>query len=122
VNLHVGNHLNRHATLQEVESAILGLDGVHHTLLTIELDSGQTLTIGGGPDLFVAEVAEDSVHRWAIIDRGVGDHSVDLVVGGQAVDYPAHLCVGRESVLDAARTFVLESGAKCSHLVWSMET
>jgi hypothetical protein len=47
------------ASLGGVEAAVRSLDGVARTLLTIEVPSGRRLTVGGGPDLFVAEVAED---------------------------------------------------------------
>jgi len=122
VRLQVEGHVYPHATADEVESAIRGLDGVGRTLVTIELESGTRLTVAGGPERFVAEVAEDDVRRWAVINPLAGDDLVDLVVGGQTVDYPARLCLDKESVLKAARAFVLGGGAKSDHLTWSVET
>jgi hypothetical protein len=72
--------------------------------------------------LFVAEVAEDDVNRWAVIDPSAGEKAVDLVVGGQRVDYPARLCVSLSAVLAVVRTFVVEDGARSSDVIWSQET
>ena len=120
--LHIDNSRNDNATLAEIEAAISRLDGADRSLVLVELPSGMTLTVGGGPHRFVAEVAETDTTRFAVIDPASGDDPIDLVVGGQLVDYPARVCVGREAVLAAARTFVRQSGARDAGLTWSMET
>src|SRR5207245_2046993 len=58
ITLHLDNQIKADATIQDVEAAVLSLDGEQRTLILVELPSGQTLTIGGGPDRFVAEVTE----------------------------------------------------------------
>jgi len=122
VTLHVDDQIKADATIQDVEAAVRGLDGDQRTLILVELGSGQTLTIGGGPDRFVAEVTESDTERWATIDPTQGNEPVDLVVGGQLVDYPARVCVSREIVLDAVRAFVQANGQRSPNVTWSVET
>lgn len=109
------------ATPREVEAAIRQLDGVTWTLVLVEDPSGRTLSIGGGPQRFVAEVADDDTHRFAIIDPSRGGGRIDLVVGGQLVDYPARVCVTLDVVLAAARVFTEQAGARHPELTWSVE-
>ena len=120
--LYTDGSRNDDATLAQIEAAIQRLDGDQRSLVMVELSSGQTLTIGGGPEQFVAEVAESDTSRFAVIDPRAGDSSVDLVVGGQLVDYPARVCIKRDAALCAARTFVQESGVRTPDLTWSVET
>ena len=120
--LYVDNHRKPNAKLADVEVALERLDGAQRTLVLIELPSGPTLTVGGGPDRFVAEVSESDTVRWAAIHQASDDSTIALVVGGQLVDYPARLCVDRHTVMEAARTFVRQDGARDPKLMWSRET
>ena len=121
--LHLDDQVNPDATLHEVELAIRALDSARHTLVLVELPSGKSLTIGGGPNRFVTELSEaDFRTRWAVIDPTRGDEPTNLVVGGQLVDYPARLCVDIHAVLAAARAFVSQDGARNQELTWSVET
>jgi hypothetical protein len=121
--LHLDDQVASDASLHEIELAIRALDGARHTLIIVELPSGKSLTIGGGPDRFVTELSEEDYRtRWAAIDPTRGDEPATLVVGGQLVDYPARLCVDIDTVLAAARTFVSENGARNQDLIWSVET
>ena len=121
--LHLDDQIIRDATLQEVELAIHALDGARHTLVRVELPSGKYLTIGGGPDRFVTELSEEDYRtRWAVIDPTCGEEPMNLVVGGQLVDYPARLCVDVHAVLAAARTFLSQDGARNPDLTWSVES
>jgi hypothetical protein len=122
ITLHRDEHITADATIHDVEAAVRSLDGAERTLILIELPSGQTLTVGGGPERFVAEVAESDTVRWATIDPTQGDESIHLVVGGQMADYPARVCVTRQVVLDAVRAFVEQNGLRSPNLTWSGET
>ncbi len=110
------------ATFRDVEAAIRQLDGVTWTVVHVEDQSGRTLMIGGGPQRFVAEVAEDATHRFAVIDPRRGGGRYDLVIGGQLVDYPARVCVTLDVVLAAARVFTEQAGARAPELTWSIES
>jgi len=110
------------ATPIDVADAIRQLDGVTWTLVHVKDPSGRTLTIGGGPRRFVAEVADDPKHRFALIDPSRGGGRIDLVVGGQLVDYPARVCVTIDVVLAAARVFTEQAGARDPGLAWSVES
>ncbi len=122
ITLHLDDEIKPDATIQDVEAAVRGLDGARRTLIRIELPSGQALTVGGGPDRFVAEVAESDTIRWATVDLTQGDDPVDLVVGGQLAGYPARVCVTKQTALDAVRTFVQQNGLRNPNLSWSVET
>lgn len=110
------------ATLREVEAAIRQLDGVTWTLVVVEDPSGRTLTIGGGPRRFVVEAADDATHRFAVVDPKRGGGRIDVVVGGQLVDYPARVCVTLEVALAAARVFAEQAGARDPQLTWAVES
>jgi hypothetical protein len=119
--LYVDGRVDLDASLPDIETAVRCLDGVNHTLLVVELPSGATITVGGGPNRFVVEVAENETDRWSVLDPRRPEGRVHLVVGGELVDAPARLCVDREAVLEAVRTFVEGNGARSARLQWSVE-
>jgi hypothetical protein len=121
IALYVDGRVHLDPSLPDIEVAVRSLDGAHHTLVVVELPSGKTITVGGGPDRFVAEVTESRTERWCVIDPRRPEGRVDLVVGGELIDPPARLCVDRDAVLDAVRTFVSANGARSARLVWSVE-
>lgn len=110
------------ATLRDVEEAIRQLDGVTWTLVHVEESTGRTLTIGGGPLRFVVEAADDPAHRFAVVDPSRGGGRIDLVIGGQLVDYPARVCVTVDVALAAARAFTEQAGARDPGLTWADES
>jgi len=120
--LHSDDGKKPDATPQEIEAAIRQLDGVTWTFVLVEDPSGRTLSIGGGPQRFVAEVADDATRRFTIIDPRRGGGRIALVVGGQLVDYPARVCVTLDVVLAAAKVFVEQAGARAPELTWSVES
>ncbi|GAA2908493.1 hypothetical protein JOD62_001378 [Microbacterium keratanolyticum] len=87
------------------------LDGQTHTLVTREI-SGWEVMIGGGPEQFIVTATRDSGQRIAnaltSTEPDDDDDTVDLTVGGQAVDYPAEYVLTRDEVLSAIAE--LESG------------
>ena len=120
--LYIDSDVGSEASLKDVEEAVRRLDGSRHTLMTVVLPSGKSLTIGGGPSRFVTEVAEDERNRWAAVDPTAGEEPVDLRVGGSLADYPARLCVDMETVLSAVRAFISDDGARSKSVTWSVET
>ena len=122
IALYVDGHVDLNASLQQIEGAILNLDGAGRTLVVVELPSGKTITIGGGPSKVVTEVAENETDRWCVVDPLRPEGKIDLVVGGQLIDPPARLCVAKKAALEAVRTFVSENGARSRRLEWSVET
>jgi hypothetical protein len=120
-SLHLESGTRENVGFSDVEAALRALDGSTATLVVIAAASGQTLTVGGGPALFVAEVAVSDTERWCIIDPGRPKGIVYLTVGGQLGDFPALLCVGIAPVMRAARAFVLD-GQRATSVDWSQET
>ena len=110
------------STLPDIEAALRALDGADRTLASIELDSGATLTVGGGPREFVAEIALNDFERWAVTNLNRGESPIDVIVGGQSVDYPARLLISLDQALEAAKAFFLGSGARSEKLNWSVES
>lgn len=80
------------------------LDGQTHTLITREI-SGWEVMIGGGPEQFIVTATRDSGQRIAnaltSTEPDDDDDTVDLTVGGQAVDYPREYVLTRAEVLSA---------------------
>ena len=122
LRLNLDDEVKEDASVSDITSAICRLDGAAHSLVLIELLSGQTLTVGGGPDRFVAEIAENDTVRWCVVDPSGAEGSIDLVAGGQLADFPARLCVDLQAVLEAARHFASSEGTRSPKLAWSQET
>lgn len=122
VQLETDSQQATEATLPDVEAAIRALDGATRTLVVVLLDDGQRLTVAGGPARCVVEIDVDGQHRHAVVEPCVDDEPVQLCAGGQTADFPAKLCVPRNSAIEAARAFVLEAGARSEFLTWSVES
>lgn len=91
-----------------------GLDGVTNTLVSHRIGEWEAM-IGGGPDRFVLTAQNPSgtrilnaISRAAAADDDDEDETVDLTVGGQAIDYPREYALDRSEVLDAIED--LQSG------------
>jgi hypothetical protein len=121
IALYVDGRVDLDARLEDIEAAIHGLDGAARTLVVVELPSGSTLTVGGGPDQVVAEVATSRTEHWCVVDRSRPAGTVEMVVGGQRVQPPARVCIDKEAALEAARAFVSGDGARSARLEWSVE-
>ena len=121
IALYVDGRVNLDASPQDIEAAVRSLNGSDHSLVVVELASGKTITVGGGPERFVTEIAEDETHRWCVVDSRSPEGNVQLVVGGEFVETPARLCVDEDAALEAVLTFVSENGARSPRLAWSAE-
>ena len=119
--LYVDGHVDLDASLTDIEAAVRSLDGGRHSLVVVELPSGATITLGGGPDRLVAEVADPARDRWTVHVPARPEGTVDLVVGGEHVETPVRLCIDRDAALEAVRTFVSRNGARSDRLQWSVE-
>jgi hypothetical protein len=122
IALYVDGRVDLDASLPEVETAVRSLDGADHTLVVVELPSGATMTVGGGPNELVVEMAENNSDRWTVFDPRRPEGRVALVVDRELVDVPARLCIDRDAALEAVRTFVSQNGARSARLQWSAET
>lgn len=121
IALYTDGRVDLDASLDAIETAVRGLDGVERTLVVVELPSGTTLTLGGGPDRVVAELSENEGRRWCVIDPRQPDRTVTLTLGGERVDVPARLCIDKEIALEAVRTFVSANGARNARLAWDAQ-
>jgi len=122
IALYVDGRVDLDARPAAIEAAVRSLDGAVHTLLVVELPTGMTITVGGGPDKLVVEVAEGKSHRWNVLDPRRPEGTVALVVDGEHVDAPARLCVDKEAALEAVRAFVSGNGARSQRLQWSADS
>ena len=122
IALYVDGQVDLDASPESIEASIRGLDGAGHTLVVVELPSEATITVGGGPERFVVELAELEGHRWNVHDPRRSEGMVAMSVDGERVDVPARLCVDREAALEAVRAFVGQNGARSDRLQWSAES
>ncbi|GLU87778.1 hypothetical protein [Agromyces sp. NBRC 114283] len=88
------------------------LDGLTRTLIAHRIQDWDVM-IGGGPDRFIVTATADQGTRVANALSGTplddnDDETVDLTIGGQAVDYPAEYAVTRSEAMLALSD--LESG------------
>lgn len=76
------------------------LDGVFHTLVATRTASWEIM-VGGGPEWFiVTATGSDRVANalTTAVDLLADEDTVDLTVGGQAVDYPVRYALTRSEV------------------------
>lgn len=82
------------------------LDGITTTLVSHRIGDWEVM-IGGGPDMFVVTAQAPNLSRMANalsqgeLDDDDDDGTVDLTVGGQAVDYPLQYVLDRTETLQA---------------------
>ena len=90
---------------ERVLEAIREMNGKEHTLICLEGDGKTHLTLGGGPDVFVAYASGDEETFFTAIDLSRAGDSMEMTVGQQTAKYPAELLVGKEVVLKTAKLF-----------------
>ncbi len=93
--------------MTDLATQIDHLDGVHETLVAQRVGEWEVL-VGGGPDRFVlTATAGDHVANALTADPAAGgededdEGTIDLTVGGQAVDYPVRYALHRHEVTAA---------------------
>jgi len=118
--------LNRTDTVVErpswivIEAAIRAMNNANLNDVQLELDSQENafLTIGGGSDNYI--VSGDLTGKsfpTLTNPKAAENSSIELMVGGQLGEYPAHCVVDLETALDAVRS-VAENGSFDSHFFW----
>jgi immunity protein Imm1 of predicted polymorphic toxin system len=121
IALYLDGRVTLDARVEDIDAAIASL-GAEHTLMVVELPSGTTITVGGGPDRFVTEVAKSATDRLCVVDPRQPGGDVELLIEGERFVSPARLCVDRDAVREAVRTFVADDGARSPRLEWSVPT
>lgn len=105
------------ASASDLEEALERLDAAKYTLLSIQLDGGAHLAIGGGNDRYIVYGTFDNEVFWTLLTPNAAEGIVMLVAGGQLGDYPAAHVVSRAQAIAAGRTF-LEKGELDSSQQW----
>lgn len=106
---------------QEIETAILELNGKSKTLVTLGADEETYMSIGGGEaGKYIVNVTFDNMSFYNLVNFSKSEQIETLVVGGQAGDYPAKMCVDLQTVLLAGKTFV-ELGKLEESVTWEEE-
>ena len=112
----------RQPSWADVEDAIRALNGRDLNDLYLNLGDPAWMGIGGGDGKYLVSATfsrgtNDESH-FVAYDRTRADQPpVDIVVGGQLSDYPAHQIVDLSRALAAARAFV-ESGTRSGGIEW----
>ncbi|CAM3434663.1 hypothetical protein NODU109028_16765 [Nocardioides dubius] len=83
-------------TNDPLSAAIDALDGLQQTLAAADLAGWQTM-VGGGPDGYVVTATRGGQVANATVVADP-DEFVELTVGEQAIDYPAHYVLSRSQV------------------------
>lgn len=91
----------------QVNALIGSLDGKTRTEMGIEGVDGQSMTIGGGPDLFVVSVLGNNYGPYELLGDDLSDEIAWIMVGGVNTEMPRRYLVKRQQVVQAANTFFL---------------
>lgn len=106
---------------QEIETAILELNGKSKTLVALGADEETYMSIcGGEAGKYIVNVTLDNMSFYNLVNFSKSEQIERLVVGGQAGSYPAKMCIDLQTVLLAAKTFV-ELGKLEESVRWEEE-
>ncbi|MBM4607243.1 hypothetical protein A5N72_11665 [Prescottella equi] len=80
------------------------LDGLHDTIASAYVGAWEVM-VGGGPDRYVLTATGGAgvANALSCGRTGAEDDTVDLTVGGQAVDYPTRYVLSRAEAEEAVR-------------------
>jgi len=85
---------------------VASLDGKVHTMLSLDDDSGWTLTIGGGPNHFVIGKTDGDGVGWMRINPFQDTvEPIELVTGGQLSEFDADCVCTAKMAVDAIEEF-----------------
>ncbi|WP_449419902.1 Imm1 family immunity protein [Phormidium nigroviride] len=108
-------------TWQQIEKAILELDGKTKTLVTLGIDDDTYMSIGGGfCAKYIVNATFDNISFQNLVDLSKSQAIEKLVVGGQEGNYSTQMCIELQVALLAAKTFA-ESGELDRSLSWEEE-
>lgn len=98
------------ASSADLARALERLDARTQTIVTIQGDGEQHLTIGGGAGQYVVYATFDNDQFWNLLRSQPASGTILLNAGGQEGDYPAQQIVTKEQALGAGLAF-LDVGA-----------
>jgi len=81
------------------------LNGVQHTLLSLERPDGWQLMIGGGPGLFVIVLQGQTQNFTLQNPTGNKNKTIGLCAGGQFGDFSEDICVDKNMAKKAISLF-----------------
>jgi hypothetical protein len=110
------------ATWSDVEAAIRRLDGETYSSVMLERDSMHWIGIAGGNDgrYFVSTWDDETNGGYVALSNPDTTGTIDVVIGGQAVDRPARWIVTQDEAVSAARAY-FESGRLSPALKWEAD-
>ena len=94
------------ASPPDLERALDRLDARTYTMVTIQGDGEQHLTIGGGAGQYVVYATFDNEAFWNLLRPQPATGTVLLNAGGQEGDFPAAQVVSKEQARVAGLTFL----------------
>ena len=111
----------RDPTWEQIRGMVEQLDGRTCTSLILEHSEEDYLTIGGGDGQYVCEIYKETAPNdfqfWDLLNPASGlTEPIKMIVGAEIYVEPQY-CVGREAVLQAAKTF-FERGLADELLPW----
>ena len=90
----------------DLESVLDRLDARTHTIITIQGEGEQHLTIGGGAGQYVVYATFDNDQFWNLLRSQPASGTILLNAGGQEGDYPAEQVVTKEQARAAGLVFL----------------
>ena len=107
-------------TWEQIESALLRLDGLKVTFVGLRGDRPDVhMGVGGGADgKYVVYATYDNLRFHTLLNPEASAGTVSMITGRQRGEFEAEKCVSREAMLLAVRTFATLSERDKS-LKWS---
>ena len=81
------------------------LDGIKHTLISLDREDSSQMMIGGGPNEFVVSLSKDDADHTLTNSQASGDTTSYICVGGQYGDFPDSMRNDSKATLTAIRTY-----------------
>lgn len=107
-------------TMQQIETAILDLDGQHSTMVVMVMKGVSTLTVGGGANnqCVVDLAVGDNEEFYTLADPNESLDEIELVSGGQLAPFQRRLVFDKKLVIGLVHRWVEESGATPQEFFW----
>ena len=110
-----------HPSWEQVEKAILSLDGTVHTIVRFGFNEDSYMTVAGGSDgCYLVFVTTDGSSFSHLVDVSKSNEPVLLDIGGQPGEYPLKRCVSLDVARDAAKVY-FECGRLKSDCTWETD-
>ncbi len=103
----------------DIRDCLNKLDGKTHTLMSLELETGAAMQIGGGPDSYMSQTVNGEF-CWLAHGSVWREGELSLVVGGQRSLFETSVGLSRAQAFDILSVFYHGDGVLTTNVHWQV--